>query len=129
MINIRKRGNVYQYAFEAAKVDGKRRQITKSGFKTKAEAEKAGIKAYNEYNNTGHSFTPQTMSYNDYLDYWMKEHCEVNLKYHTIEAYKNIIKNHVKPRLGHYRLCQITTATLQEFVNNTYVEYSFSKNF
>ena len=129
MINIRKRGNVYQYAFEAAKVDGKRRQITKSGFKTKAEAEKAGIKAYNEYNNTGHSFTPQTMSYNDYLDYWMKEHCEVNLKYHTIEAYKNIIKNHIKPRLGHYRLCQITTATLQEFINNTYIEYSFSKNF
>lgn len=36
MINIRKRGNVYQYAFEAARVDGKRRQITKSGFKTKA---------------------------------------------------------------------------------------------
>ena len=84
MINIRKRGNSYQYAFEAAKVDGKRRQITKSGFKTKAEAEKAGIKAYNEYNNTGHSFTPQTMSYSDYLDYWLKEHCEVNLKYHTI---------------------------------------------
>ena len=69
------------------------------------------------------------MSYSDYLDYWMKEHCEVNLKYHTIQAYQNIIKNHVKPRLGFYRLSQITTATLQEFLNNIYVEYSFSKNF
>ncbi len=46
------------------------------------------------------------MSYSDYLDYWMKEHCEINLKYHTIEAYKNIIKNHIKPKLGFYRLCQ-----------------------
>jgi len=42
MINIRKRGNVYQYSFEIAKVDGKRRQITKSGFATKKEAQKAG---------------------------------------------------------------------------------------
>ena len=35
MINIRKRGNVYQYGFEVGKVNGKRKQITKSGFRTK----------------------------------------------------------------------------------------------
>ena len=129
MVSVRKRGNVYQYQFDVAPVNGKRKRITKSGFRTKAEAEKEGLKAYNEYNNTGRSFTPQTMSYSDYLDYWMKEHCHVNLKYHTIQAYENIIKNHIKPRVGYYRLSQITTATLQEFVNNTYLEYSFSKNF
>ena len=129
MINVRKRGNSYQYYFEIASVNGKRKQKTKSGFKTKAEAEKEGLKAYNEYNNTGHSFTPQTMSYSDYLDYWLKEHCHINLKYHTIQAYENIIKNHIKPRVGFYRLSQISTATLQEFINNTYVEYGFSKNF
>ena len=129
MVNVRKRGNFYQYQFEVAPINGRRKQVTKSGFKTKAEAEKAGIKAYNEYDQTGHSFKPSTISYSDYLDYWLKEHCEINLKYHTIEAYKNIIKNHIKPRVGFYRLSQITTATLQEFVNNTYVEYGFSKNF
>lgn len=129
MVNVRKRGNFYQYQFEVAPINGKKKQVTKSGFKTKAEAEKAGIKAYNEYDQTGHSFKPSTISYSDYLDYWLKEHCEINLKYHTIEAYKNIIKNHIKPRVGFYRLSQITTATLQEFVNNTYVEYGFSKNF
>ena len=35
MISIRKRGKVYQYCFEAGKVNGKRKQITKCGFKTK----------------------------------------------------------------------------------------------
>lgn len=129
MVNVRKRGNYYQYQFEIAPVDGKRKQVTKSGFKTKTEAEKAGIIAYNEYEQAGHSFKPSTMSYSDYLDYWIKEHCEINLKYHTIQAYKNIIKNHIKPRVGFYRLSQITTSTLQEFINNTYVEYGFSKNF
>lgn len=35
VISIQKRGKVYQYRFEAARVNGKRNQITKSGFKTK----------------------------------------------------------------------------------------------
>jgi len=49
MVNIRKRGKVYQYQFEIAKVDGKRKYISKSGFKTKNEALMAGMKAYDEY--------------------------------------------------------------------------------
>lgn len=129
MVSVRKRGNVYQYQFDVAPIDGKRKRVTKSGFKTKNEALKAGTIAFNEYMQTGHNFVPSKMSYSDYLDYWMKEHCEINLKYHTIQAYQNIIKNHVKPRIGFYMLSQITTATLQEFVNNIYLEKGFSKNF
>lgn len=128
-VNVRKRGNVFQYQFEIASVNGKRKFINKSGFKTKSEAEKEGIKAYNEYMNTGHSFVPSTMSYSDFLDYWINNYCEINLQYNTNQAYKNIIKNHVKPRIGHYGLSQITTATLQEFINAIYVEKGFSKNF
>ena len=37
-VNVRKRGNVYEYFFEGAKVNKKRKRITKSGFRTKAEA-------------------------------------------------------------------------------------------
>ena len=129
MVNIKKRGNVYQYQFEIAPVDGKRKYINKSGFKSKREAMEAGVKAYNEYFETGHSFKPSTMSYSDYLDYWLKNYCYVNLKYHTIQAYSNIIKNHIKPRLGFYRLSQIKTSTLQEIVNAIYLEKGFSKNF
>lgn len=51
MINIRKRGNVYQYGFEVGKVNGKRKQITKSVFRTKNEAFAAGQKSYNEFNS------------------------------------------------------------------------------
>ena len=129
MVNIKKRGNVYQYQFEIAPVNGTRKYINKSGFKSKREAMEAGIKAYNEYYETGHSFKPSTMSYSDYLDYWLKNYCYVNLKYHTIQAYSNIIKNHIKPRLGFYRLSQIQTSTLQEVINAIYLEKAFSKNF
>ena len=128
-VTIQKRGKYYQYKFETAKIDGKRKFSSKSGFRTKAEAEKEGIKAYNEYMNTGHDFTPSDMSYSDLLDYWLEKHCYINLKYHTIEAYSSIIKNHIKPKLGFYMLSQLTTSVIQEFINNIYLEKGFSKNF
>ena len=128
-VTIQKRGKYYQYKFEIARVDGKRKFLSKSGFKTKSEAEKEGILAYNEYLNTGKSFSVSEMSYSDFLDYWLDNHCKINLKYHTIEAYSNIVKTHLKPNLGFYKLSQITKPTLQDFLNKIYVEKAYSKNF
>ena len=62
-VNIKKRGNVYQYQFEIAKVNGKRKYINKSGFKTKNEAIEAGNKAYTEYLNAGVPFKECSISY------------------------------------------------------------------
>lgn len=129
MVNVRKRGNVYEYSFDVAKIEGKRKRITKSGFKTKSEALKQGTIAYNEYLNTGKSFKSNEMSYSDFLDYWLDNHCKINLKYHTIESYSNIVKTHLKPNLGFYKLSQITKPTLQDFLNKIYVEKAYSKNF
>lgn len=129
MVNVRKRGNVYEYNFDVAKIEGKRKRISKSGFKTKAEALKQGTIAYNEYLNTGRKLVSNEMSYSDFLDYWLDNHCKINLKYHTIEAYSNIVKTHLKPNLGFYKLSQITKTTLQDFLNKIYVEKAYSKNF
>ena len=129
MVNVRKRGNVYEYNFDVAKIEGKRKRITKSGFKTKAEALKQGTIAYNEYLNTGRKLVSNEMSYSDFLDYWLDNHCKINLKYHTIESYSNIVKTHLKPNLGFYKLSQITKTTLQDFLNKIYVEKAYSKNF
>ncbi len=128
-VNIRKRGKVYQYQFEAASVDGKRKQITKSGFKTKAEAEEAGIKALNDYINTGIVFNETTISYADYLDFWIENYCEVNLKYNTIQAYKTIIRKYLKKDLGKYRLASLTSVTLNNYITNLCKKYSFSRSY
>lgn len=92
MINIIKRGNVYQYCFEARKVNGKRKQIIKCGFRTKNEAFAAGQKAYNEFIN-GESIIECNMLYSEYLDYWMKEYFEINYKYTTAKRYKESFSN------------------------------------
>ena len=43
-VNVKKRGKVYQYQLEVGKVNGKRKRISKSGFKTKIEDDKEDIK-------------------------------------------------------------------------------------
>ena len=45
------------------------------------------------------------------------------------KVYEYRIKNHVKPRVGFYKLWQLDTRLLQEFINKIYVEYGFSKNY
>ena len=82
-VNIKKRGQVYQYRVEIASVGGKRKYINKSGFKTKAEALEAGNLAYTEYLNAGVPFKECKLSYSDYLDYWLDNYCRANLKQNT----------------------------------------------
>ncbi len=130
MVNVRKRGKVYEYRFEVGMVDGKRKWITKSGYQTKTEAFKEGAKAYNEFFYNGNKVNlRENMSYADFLDYWIDNYASFNLHYSTTISYINIIKNHVKPKLGYYKLWQLDTRLLQEFINKIYVEYSFSKNY
>lgn len=118
MINIRKRGKVYQYCFEAGKVNGKRKQITKSGFKTKSEAYIAGQKAYDEFIN-GATNVEFNMFYGDYLDYWMKEYFEINYKYSTAKRYKESFSN-IKKELGNYKLSVLTPYILNQTLLKLY---------
>ena len=119
----------WEYRFEAAKVNGKRNQISKAGFKTKAEALKAGTAALAEYNNSGKTFEPSEVSVADFFDYWLKNYCEVNLSDNTTWSYNVIVNKHLKPKLGMYKLKSIDTMVLQEFVNSMYVVNSFSKGY
>ena len=112
MINVRKRGKVYQFQFEIAKINGKRKFINKSGFKTKKEAFIAGQQAYENYINGGIPKEAQ-MSYLDYLDYWMKEYFENVCKYSTIKRYKETFET-IKKELGRYKLSAITPYMLNQ---------------
>lgn len=125
-VNVRNRkkadgSNNWEYRFEAAKIDGKRKHISKGGFKTKKEALEAGAKALAEYNNAGMHFSPSEISFADYLDYWFDNYVKASLKYNTQLNYNLIIENHLKPSLGMYKLKALTPMILQEFVNNKFV--------
>ena len=126
-VNVRKRGEKWQYQFEAAIIDGKRKQITKSGFRTKKEALEAGAKALAEYTNCGLTFIPSEISFSDFLDFWIKEYAQINLKETTVDNYVKKIKLYIKPELGIYKLKALTPAILQAYINKKFNE-GFSRN-
>lgn len=114
----RKRGSTWSYYFDLGKVNGKRKKKEKGGFRTKKEAEQALAAALNEYNYGGQVFEPSEITISDYLDQWYELYCKLNLKYNTQIGYLRIIKNHLKPKFGTYRLKAINAAILQEYANS-----------
>ena len=117
-LNVTKRGNVYQYRFEIEKVNGKRKFITKSGFKTKSEAYIEGQKTMNLYLN-GDLLTESQMTYSDYLDYRMREYFEINYKYSTAKRYKESFSQ-LKKELGNFRLSALTPYILNQALLRLY---------
>jgi len=119
----------WEYRFEAARINGVRKHISKAGFDTKAAALEAGTAALAEYNRSGQVFEPAETSVADFLDYWLKNFCEVNLSDNTTHGYEAVIRLHLKPKLGHYKLKSVTTLVLQELINDIYIYQNFSKGY
>ena len=128
-INIRKRGNYYEYRIEIARVDNKRQWLSKSGFRTKPEAQEAGVQAYNEYINAGIPFKQCDLSYSDYLDYWLDNYCKNNLKYNTIQTYTIIINKYLKKGIGKYKLSTITGVALNSYITELVNNYNHSRTY
>lgn len=105
-VNVQKRGKVYQYRIEIGRINGTRKFLNKSGFRTKKDAEIAGQKAMDDYLNGGIN-SNANMVYGDYLDYWIKEYCEIEYKYTTTKRYKESL-GAIKNELGTYKLRLIT---------------------
>ncbi|MCS6132104.1 site-specific integrase [Clostridium botulinum] len=126
--SVRKKGGRWYYCFEIGKENGKRKKIERAGGKTKKEALEALRKSLLDYENVGSVITESDITVNDYFDYWFKEYVVINCKYNTQVSYKRLIKNHINPELGIYKLKKITTARLQELINLKY-RNGFSKNY
>lgn len=124
---VRKRGSGYEYRFEIAPVNGVRKWVQKSGFKTKSEALDAGAEALTEYNTAGAPLKPCNMSYSDYLDYWFEDYCKNSLAYNTITTYETLIRLYIKPRIGKYRLADIQSVTICNFLKDLVNDYEFSQ--
>lgn len=123
----RKRGDWWSYRFEGASVGGARQWITQSHFETEDEAYKAGLAAYNEYQNSGLKITPTELSVADFLDYWIREYCQTNLKDTTTYNYQKKIKNLIAPAIGKYKLRSLQTSTVQRLINDLF-NAGYSRN-
>lgn len=114
----RKRGKTWSYYFDAAQIGGSRKKIEKGGFRTKKDAETALAKALVEYENSGQIFVPSEISVSDHLDQWMDQYCKPNLSNRTVQTYEYLLRKHIKPRFGQYRIRDIQASAVQNFIND-----------
>lgn len=118
---VRKRGDTWYYYFDMGVVDGKRVRpeysATAEGAYTKAEALAVLRRKILEYENAGSIFKPSEITLHDYLQFWMQEYVELKLKPNTQSNYESVIRLHINPHLGKYKVKSLTPHVLQQFIN------------
>lgn len=124
-VNVRARKlsngkTTYEYSFEIAPVDGKRKRITKSGYKTKKEARQAGELAQQVYESTGASPNTGDISYSDFLDIWFENDVILKCNEKTRKSYRSRVELYIKPKLGMYRLKTLDKNKIQTLITEMY---------
>lgn len=126
-LRTRKRGKSWEWSFEGAKIGGKRKPISKGGYRTKADALAAGTQAKAEYDNAGSHFVPSEISVTDFYSLWLEDYCKINLKENTYRSYRKKVATYILPSLGKYRLNSLTPSIIQKFLNEKFNQ-GYSRN-
>ncbi len=116
MSYIYKRGKNYTYSVEAGRdAQGKRRKVTKGGFRTKKEAQQAAAKIEIKI-ATGTFIFESGISAADFADEWYKEHAKkIKISSSHNELYqKNIFRDY----FGEKPMKDISRRDFQEFIDD-----------
>ncbi|KKX55689.1 tyrosine-type recombinase/integrase [Brevibacillus borstelensis] len=106
----------WYYQFYTGKIkNGVRERVTKRGFKTKKEAEKAMIEARAAYQK-GEYLEPSKKLYGEYFLEWLKS--KRNLAESTIDQYDSYFRTHIEQGIGHIPLAKITAHDIELFVDS-----------
>lgn len=118
--SVRKRGDGWYYAFEGARINGKRKRYERVGGDTRAEAEKALRNALHEYEEAGTFKESSDLSVQDYFNYWFDDYVMRNLKYNTQQNYRATVNHHILPYIGHYRLKALKPSVIQKAIDQNH---------
>ncbi|MGI8807832.1 MAG: tyrosine-type recombinase/integrase [Acidimicrobiales bacterium] len=110
--NIRKRGATYTYYAYVTGADGRRRQVSKGGFRTRREAEAARIEVLNTI-QTGTFVRAERITVASFLvDEWLPSRRPPNLEESTYASYERDLRLHVIPYIGAIPLQKLTPIDL-----------------
>lgn len=116
----KKKSPNWEYSFEIASIDKKRKRISKAGFSTKAEANKAGVIALSQYEQGGGTIQPSEMSCHDFWNIWLDNYVKIYCKETTYHNYQKKIRLYLDPYMGYYRLSTITPQICSETLNTLF---------
>lgn len=115
--SVRKKGSTWSFRVDLGKIDGKRKQIERSGFKTEKEANTALSEVLNEINKTGVYTENKKITFQETYDEFLENEAPNTRKFATIVRYKSLYKNHFKDIAPRY-LFNVTDKIIQEFLNS-----------
>ncbi|MGT2911330.1 tyrosine-type recombinase/integrase [Streptococcus cameli] len=120
MAYFRQRENGWEYRISYKSPDGKYRQKSKSGFKTKKLASAAALKAESQLNQT--VSLDIDISFVDYFSHWANTFKKPNLAKGTWRNYEQTRKI-LKKHFGQTKLAGITNSLYQRFLNDLGEQY------
>ncbi|REK54058.1 MAG: recombinase XerC [Thermobacillus sp.] len=124
MASFRKRSNGWEYRIRYIdRRTGKYREKSKSGFRTKKEAELAA--AAEELRIEEHGFAENGNELiANYLEKWLETYKRPAVKLNTYLVQERNVRLNIIPRWGNYRLKDLTRAEYQRWINELRERYS-----
>lgn len=116
--SVRKRGKTWSVIIDiGTDENGKRKQKWYSGFKTKKEAEAKKTELIYKL-NTGEFADSKNITTEEYLKQWLRDYALQNVASQTYSNYELIIRVHLIPSLGNYKLEKLTSTIVQSYYTN-----------
>ncbi len=110
--NVSKRGSTWTYYVYVAGGDGRRRQVSKGGFRTRREAEAARVEALNAL-QSGTWVRPERLTVREFLEKeWLPTQLPPTLEESTHRSYVRYVRLHVVPYIGGVLLQQLSPMDL-----------------
>lgn len=115
--SVRKKGATWSYRIDLGKIDGKRKQIERSGFKTEKEANFVLSEVINEYGKTGAFTENKKVTFQEVFNEFIDREAPTTRAFATIVRYKSLYNNHFQEFAPKY-IFQITENSIQDFINS-----------
>lgn len=113
---VRKIKDRWYYTINEMDNNGVRHRHEHFGGFTRAEACRAYRQAMAEQDRSGKYFEPSAMLFDSFLQEWLEKYVQNYLKPATMDAYSTVIRNHISPAFGKWKLRELTTASFQDWL-------------
>lgn len=98
--------------------NGKKRRVKKQGFRTKKEAEVFVTETLTKKNHGYIAPANTNILFKDFITQWFNNYKSLSIGINTKTNYLSRINTHIIPKLGHYKLTDITNNIIQNFYND-----------
>ena len=105
-------------------VTGKQKKVSRYG-KTEREARELKTELTGQLDH-GQYFEPRKETLSEWLDSWLELYVKSSCTSYTYDAYMRISNNHIKPKLGKYKLDKLSPMHIQSLYNSLSTEKGLS---